>query len=939
MRRFPAILSALFLLAALSQGQGAGPVQGEPSPAVRSLLEKAVEAQKEPDVFLSRLDTAILTARSSHDPVGTMVGYRIKAQELQELGRTQEAASAWQEVAKLAREMHSATNLAESLGQYAFLARNAAPAQAEDAFRELIEFAAKDRSDPFGFANFLFALAEPYQQAEDFSHAYRLWQTCVSLLEIARPDSVELAKAIDNLGEVLQDLHDVVQAEAELTRSVSMYERLAPNSLGYAAALNNLAAVEYERGELGRAEEHFQRTIAIKEKLAPDTLSLSKAYNNLGGVYDNQGKSAEAKKMYLKALAIREKVAPNSPEMVNVLHNLAPHEQAEGDLQNLRKHLYQAADLIHKLAPDSLKEAQILDDIARVEDTQQNSDKALAAAARAWVIYRQRRAEVLGSNELEEFTNENWGIGYELMFLQGINHHAGEAFMTGEQTRAYGLEQVMWEQRTALAGLTPTEANNYRLHSDNAQKAYTELQKRTTSYEVTRQLFDEESAKGAAASTAVLQQLQAEIQEKIRALQDAELEYRNARSEAIQTRLHSSVALAKVPEITPAEVQALMREEGTYFLEYSIQGSSAFLFMIEAQNNMRLYFAPLFVKTWDPRTKDWFDLAGAIRNYRALVTAPDADPAAVAAQGHTLFHALFPTRFGIEDIIRNKAKHLIISPDGALWTLPFAALVTNESGPPNFLGIDKPITYAQSFAVYRESKLLPSTPTEKPRILAVGGVTPNGKTSGSSLAPLPFSAAEASEIAALYHDEPLIGPAATKDSVEKMMGSVDLIQFVTHGFYDMVNPMSSSLVLSAPAQSREAGDSTLQAWEILNQPRLHADLVVLSACDSGRGEAMRSEGIIGLTRAFQEAGAHSVLSSLWHVSDESTKDLMVDFHKELRSGVTKDEALRRAMARVHAEPGKWSPYHWAAFMLSGNPDNPLFPAASSGAQKTAELAH
>jgi len=97
---------------------------------------------------------------------------------------------------------------------------------------------------------------------------------------------------------------------------------------------------------------------------------------------------------------------------------------------------------------------------------------------------------------------------------------------------------------------------------------------------------------------------------------------------------------------------------------------------------------------------------------------------------------------------------------------------------------------------------------------------------------------------------------------------------------------------------------------------------VLSACDTGRGRVVPGEGLIGLTRALQYAGARSVVASQWQVPDQSTRTLMVAFHRLLQTGVAKDEALRRAMRQVQAQEGTAHPYYWAAFLLTGDPDNP-----------------
>ena len=102
-------------------------------------------------------------------------------------------------------------------------------------------------------------------------------------------------------------------------------------------------------------------------------------------------------------------------------------------------------------------------------------------------------------------------------------------------------------------------------------------------------------------------------------------------------------------------------------------------------------------------------------------------------------------------------------------------------------------------------------------------------------------------------------------------------------------------MLSAPAAGFEQGeDGLLQTWEIFERLRTDAELVTLSACETGLGKDVEGEGLIGLTRAFLYAGAHSVLASLWSVQDPSTAELMTRFYQQLAAGKSKDEALRLA---------------------------------------------
>ena len=175
----------------------------------------------------------------------------------------------------------------------------------------------------------------------------------------------------------------------------------------------------------------------------------------------------------------------------------------------------------------------------------------------------------------------------------------------------------------------------------------------------------------------------------------------------------------------------------------------------------------------------------------------------------------------------------------------------------------------------------------------------------------------------MYNSVPLLGKDATKEALREHIEAADVIHLATHGCTDPTRAMSSGLLLAAPENGTGSdGDNVLQAWEIHSRFKLKAELVVLSACDTGRGEAIAGEGLIGLTRALQYAGARSIVASLWTADDQSTLTLMVAFHRYLRKGLPKDEALRRAMASVREDPHSSHPYYWAAFYLTGDPDIP-----------------
>ena len=118
-------------------------------------------------------------------------------------------------------------------------------------------------------------------------------------------------------------------------------------------------------------------------------------------------------------------------------------------------------------------------------------------------------------------------------------------------------------------------------------------------------------------------------------------------------------------------------------------------------------------------------------------------------------------------------------------------------------------------------------------------------------------------------------------------------------------------------------DGLLVALEISNLKLTNTDLIVLSACDTGLGNVPRSQGVVGLRRAFQEAGARSIVMSLWEVPDKETKDLMVQFYQKLYNGKSKIESIHEAsldvMRAVKSKKGTTHPFYWGGFILSGDP--------------------
>jgi CHAT domain-containing protein len=291
-----------------------------------------------------------------------------------------------------------------------------------------------------------------------------------------------------------------------------------------------------------------------------------------------------------------------------------------------------------------------------------------------------------------------------------------------------------------------------------------------------------------------------------------------------------------------------------------------------------------------------------------------------------------------------------IAPDGGLWELPFQALLS--TGDRYFLE-DHAVFYAPSISVLREMRKkdaesrLPSTPdansanasimktgatatTFAPSLLAIGNPTlservlseTKSRDRSLSLGELPEAEREVNTLGEIYglkNSKILAGSAAREETVKAEAWRYPVLHFATHGLLDDNNPLYSRLLL---ASSSENDDGLLEAREIMKLD-LHADLAVLSACQTARGKIGAGEGLIGMSWAFFIAGASTTVVSQWKVDSASTSRLMLDFHRSLRRtdkqlAVSKAEALRQAALKLMSDPKYRHPFFWSGFVVVGN---------------------
>jgi CHAT domain-containing protein len=234
---------------------------------------------------------------------------------------------------------------------------------------------------------------------------------------------------------------------------------------------------------------------------------------------------------------------------------------------------------------------------------------------------------------------------------------------------------------------------------------------------------------------------------------------------------------------------------------------------------------------------------------------------------------------------------------------------------PTFFGLGDPIFDSQD---QRSGEMRAITIVTK-KDTSTTDITANQETkdAGYHFSRLENTAKEVKAVSSLFPDSRvLIGPDASKNNLKKEdLTSRRYILFSTHGILGNEIPYikQPALVLNLVGNTEEEG--FLTAPEIFNM-NLNADLVGLSACQTGLGIQSAGEGVVGLSRAFMYAGTDSVLVSLWSVSDESTYMLMVKFFERLKQGKDKLTALKEAKHYLRIN-GYDNPFYWAPFILMG----------------------
>ena len=742
------------------------------------------------------------------------------------------------------------------------------------------------------------------------------------------------ATALNNIGTVYDDLgeNDIALSYYEQGLPLS---QIAGDRLGEARTLNNIGQIYAYQGDPIKAMQYHQTALPILREIG-DRFGEATTFSNIGSLFAQVGDGDTALEYYEKSLHLTRETGNRTGE-ARTLNSMGNAFRSKGETTTALDYFRQAQTLADIIG-DRPGSALTLFNIASIEDQLGDTKTALNTIEKSLAIIEDLRTKVASPtlrqsyfSTVQDYYNLRIRLLMQLHQQDSSQNYDGQAFSVSEQSRARTLIDLLTEANADIhAGISPE-----RLATEQQLLQTLDLieQARLVIY---NNIFSKESEKAEVdRNLAIANDSYRDFQDKIR-------------------RESPQYADLKYPEpLTVEELQAQILDEDTVLLQYAFGSEQSYLWAI-TKDSLSSYVLPkekvlnkaidearnyiTSVKTGLPvplQRRDDQDRLNAINHLSELILAP------AAAQ--------------------LDKKRLVIVADGNLHFLPFSALNLSDSeySPLGDRHEIVNLPSASTISILRENTIEPIPQNPSLAILADPvfrdddcRIESNDPTCIDSqpeqkLEPRPdedldFLALKRSAKSFAYINwDRLLGTrteardilnllpntdntlqafdfAANRDLMTgDRLQDYDLIHIATHGFLNTEAPELSGLVLSLVDKEEHPQNGFLRINDVFNL-KLNADLIVLSACQTGLGDQVRGEGLVGLSRGFMYAGVPRIIVSLWQVDDAATAEFMTRFYRLLlREHLTPAAALQQTQREMRTETEWTHPYYWAAFILQG----------------------
>jgi CHAT domain-containing protein len=682
--------------------------------------------------------------------------------------------------------------------------------------------------------------------------------------------------------------------------------------------LDNLAVIYLAMGDLETAAHIQKEILAIPESdlnSMATTYSPAGTYNNLGEIQRKTSHPADARRSFEKAVEIS--TAPDEWRVhMDALLNLADMQNEAGQIADADRGFRQALEIAGNMKFQDRQSAarQIQSDALLIRG---DINGALDSGAESLRIARQ----LASPNHIYK----------SLLSLGAAKAAAGEQVPARTYfNEALGIAETLRAQSPGeVADLTRAFANFVPLYQGSVRNLI-ELHLPAEALERAEQakarVLMDILLRGGVDERGAMTPSEAAEQDKLRkrlatadaalsdgpspaanaALQDTMVEFRQFRRMLYDNHPELAVQSADFEPAGPDKLGALLAGPKTALLDYFFVPSGVALFVVRrpasgdgktgTQVRISTYFLP------DPK----HSLAAEARSFREQLANRELGYKTAARR---LFNRLLSP--AMADL--RETTDWIISPDGALWDIPFEALID-----PAGLHVVETRTVALApsltAALQLHQRNRPAG-TDSIRLLAFGNPLP-------SAMPLPDAVREVARIGTNYPRGSalvLTGVSATAAAFRDKAPSARIIHLAAHAGLNNSDPLASFVRLGTGGKGSPE-DGMLTALDIMSL-HLRADMVVLSACETALGSTGPGEGMIGMGWALSAAGASSSVLSLWKVDSAASADFMTLFYKNLAAGgspVSRSVALRQTGLEMLRSPAYRHPFYWAAFTLWGD---------------------
>ena len=744
------------------------------------------------------------------------------------------------------------------------------------------------------------------------SHEYFLKSLALDR-ETYGEEHMYLASTYKKISDYFLETGNLDKAESNALRALSIARKsMGEDAIETGRIYRNLANLSSKKGDYASAIREINRSIRILEKqTTPDHPTLLANYMDLGQYWQKAGDERKELSYYRKVLGLkRASNVPLSAKIYYLIGNyFAHHREAdsarayydegindllsqnqsdEGKLSNLREPQL-LVDLLHA-------KAQLLFEAGKAQQAFEHFNQAID-------VMEELRFSLESMASRQSFTGDRLLVfegaiaaAWQLYEQHDDPSWLEKAFTVNEKSKASVLHQTLKDAEAKREVGIPKDILDLEREIAITRTYY-------------RKKLFEERQKGKAGDAEKRELWQQKIFDL-----GLELESIKSETERLYPRyaqLKYQKTLSRIPEI-----QQVLVRDSAYLIEYFVGDEHVFVFVLDGSEirGIRL--------DMDFPIEQW------VNDYReGMYIQHHRNNQLYEKAAFQLYKHLFQP---ITEAFPNLPERIHVVPDGPLGYVSFDALIsqnpvtTTASNNLPYLIYDYQFSYVYSAnLLLTEEKRKLIDPIDclvlSPSYDADGALLADGTGMRTGYEELVHSKPEVMAINRMLGGELLIDEMATEENFKREAGKSRIIHISSHANVNDQNPMYSRIVLTVDPKSEAKEDGFLEVAELFNLD-LQAEMVVLSACETGIGKLYRGEGIVSLAQGFFFAGTQSIITTLWRVNDASTYEIMEHFYEQLKNGQPKDAALRQSKLTYleNSDQLHQHPFYWSGIIPIGN---------------------